>query len=104
MGQQQRRRFSSKQKVEILREVLENGKKMSDVAEEHKVSPNMITRWKKQLFEGALDTFNSKREKTDKKKEKKIATLQENLQKRDTLIAELVEQNTDQKKKYDGDV
>lgn len=103
MGQQ-RRRFSSKQKVEILREVLENGKKISDVAEEHGVSPNMITRWKKQLFEGALETFDSKKEKKDKKKEKKIESLEENLQKRDTLIAELVEQNAELKKKYNGDV
>lgn len=103
MGQQ-RRRFSSKQKVEILREVLENGKKISDVAEEHGVSPNMINRWKKQLFEGALETFDSKKEKKDKKKEKKIESLEENLQKRDTLIAELVEQNAELKKKYNGDV
>ena len=103
MGQQ-RRRFSSKRKVEILREVLENGKHISDVAQEHGVSPNMITRWKKQLFEGALETFDSKKEKNDKTKEKKIESLEENLQKRDTLIAELVEQNADLKKKYNGDV
>jgi transposase-like protein len=83
--------------------VLENGKKVSDVAEEHGVKPNMITRWKKQLFEGALETFDSKKEQKDKKKEKKIESLEENLQKRDTLIAELVEQNAELKKKYDGD-
>ena len=102
MGQQ-RRRISAEKKVEIVREHLDNKKTISELAEEYGTHPNMITRWKKEFFEGAVETFSAKHGKSEKRKDKKIKKLEEVLQKRDTLIAELVSENIDLKKNIDGD-
>ena len=52
-----KRRFTAEKKIEILREYLENDVSVSDLCEKHQLSPTMIYQWKKQLFEGALQTF-----------------------------------------------
>jgi transposase-like protein len=56
-----RKRYTAEQKVGILREILEEGKAVSSVAEEYQVHPNMILAWRKQLFEGAVKTFEVRR-------------------------------------------
>ena len=40
-----RKRYTSEEKVKILREVLEEGKSVSSVAEGHGVHPNQILNW-----------------------------------------------------------
>ena len=42
-------------------EILLEGKKVSDVADEHRVHPNQIFAWRKELFEGAAGIFEQKR-------------------------------------------
>ena len=56
-----RKRYTSEEKVKILREVLEDGKSLSATAESRGVHPNLIMTWRKQLFENALQTFEIKR-------------------------------------------
>jgi transposase len=46
-----RKHYSSTRKVEILREHLENGISISELARRYSIHPNMIHNWKKQLFE-----------------------------------------------------
>lgn len=100
-----RKRISAEKKVEILRELLDNKKSLTKLAEEYNVHPQVISRWKKELFEGALQTFaQAKKNPTERKKQEKIKKLEETLQKRDTLIAELVSENIDLKKNENGDV
>jgi transposase-like protein len=100
----QRRKISPEKKVEIIREVLENRKSISEVADKYDVHPNLIAKWKKQFFEQAIDIFKKTKEPKSTKQDKKIKKLEETLQKRDTLIAELVSENIDLKKNEDGDV
>jgi len=38
-------------------EILKKGKKVSDVVTEFSVHTNMVMKWEKKLFEGAVDTF-----------------------------------------------
>ena len=100
-----RKRISAEKKVEILRELLDNKKSLTKLAEEYNVHPQEISRWKKELFEGALQTFaQSKKNPTERKKQEKIKKLEETLQKRDTLIAELVSENIDLKKTKMGTI
>ena len=50
-----KRKISAEKKVEILRELLENSKSISEIAEENGVHPNLIYKWKKTLFCKASD-------------------------------------------------
>ena len=94
-----RKRYTSEEKITILREVLEAGKSVSNVAEEHGIHPNLILNWRKQLFENAIQTFEIKRtdisEKTMEKKEK---ALEEKLRNKDNVIAELAQELLELKK------
>ena len=98
-----RRKISSEQKVKILREHLDNEVSITDLAEKYGIHPNVISRWKKELFEGAVAIFNKQRKSEDKRKEAKIAKLEATLQKRDTLISHLVSENVELKKNELGE-
>jgi len=98
-----RRKISAEQKVKILRELLDNDVSITELAEKHKIHPTVIGRWKKELFEGAVAIFNKKSKSEDKRKDAKIAKLEETLQKRDTLISHLASENVDLKKNELGE-
>lgn len=99
---EKRKHISAEKKVEILREHLDNKRPISELAEKYGVHPNIISRWKKQMFEGALETFTRKQEKSKKPLERKIEQLEETVQKRDSAIAWLTQENIDLKKNGDG--
>ena len=46
-----RKRYRPEQKIEILRELLENQTPMSELCDRYGISPQMVYQWKKQLFE-----------------------------------------------------
>jgi len=98
-----RKRYTSEEKVSILREVLEEKKSVSSVASEKEVHPNMILNWKKMLFEGAARIFEQKRSDiSEKAAERKTKEFEEELRKKDNVIAELAQENLELKKKYFG--
>ena len=77
-----RRRYSAKQKAQIVLEILKEEKTIAQIASEYSVHPNQLHRWKKQ----ALDKFSELFE-TDKKQERaKEAAHQRKL---DDLYAEI---------------
>jgi transposase/putative transposase len=98
-----RKRYTSEEKVKILREVCEDGKSISTAAEGNSVHPNLIMNWRKQLFEGAAKIFEIKRpEITEKANEKQLKNLEEKLKQKDTVIAELAQELLELKKKHPG--
>ena len=92
------KRYSPIQKVEILREHLDNHVSISDLSDRFNVSPAMIYYWKKQLFEGAITLF-----KNNKKDQFKFKELLDKLKEKDTIIAEIVADNIRLKKKLNGE-
>jgi len=92
------KRYSPIQKVEILREHLDNHVSISDLSDRFNVSPAMIYCWKKQLFEGAITLF-----KNNKKDQFKFKELLDKLKEKDTIIAEIVADNIRLKKKLNGE-
>jgi transposase len=85
-----RKRYTCEEKIFILREGLEDGKSVSSVSEGHGVHPNLVLSWKKQLFEGAMKTFEQKRSGiSEKAAARKTKELEETLQTKDTIIAQL---------------
>jgi transposase-like protein len=103
MNMGKRKRYSPEQKVNILREVLEEGKTMSEVAAKYEIHPSMILAWRKQLFEGALNLFEIKRtDITEKAQEKKSKALEAKIAEKDNVIAELAQEVLELKKKKAG--
>ena len=95
---------SAEKKVEILRELLENRKTVSELSEQYGVHPNNIYNWKKTLFEKAVDVFSGSLEKSATHQDERIGKLQQTLAVRDNLIAEIMTDNIRLKKKLSGDL
>jgi transposase-like protein len=99
----QRRRYTAEEKIKILREVIEDGKPVSQVAERYELHPNNIFKWRKQLFEGGVQIFQLQRaDISGKAEERRAAALEEKLRQKDEVIAELAEELLGLKKKNCG--
>jgi transposase-like protein len=98
----ERKIITAETKAEILRELLENQVSAADLSERYGVNVNSIYGWRKQLFEAAADIFSAKRERASQKEQAATARLEEQLRQKDTLIAELVQDNIVLKKKSNG--
>ena len=91
----EKRKHSAEFKVKVLREHLEQQVPIGKLCEQYNLHPNLIYLWKKELFQGALETF-SKRKNTSE--DEKISRLEEKLKDRDSLISEIIEDNLRLKK------
>ncbi len=61
MGKE-RRKFSDEFKAKVALDAVRGVKTLSELAAEHKVHPNQISKWKKQLLDNAAGLFaNGKR-------------------------------------------
>ncbi len=96
-----RRRFTAEEKVQILREHLENKISISEIAKQYNIHPVVIHRWKKELFENALDGFSGKHKKR-KGKSVKEERLETKVSKMQEVITELSTEVVDLRKKYFG--
>ena len=98
----EQKHFSAQKKIEILREHMDNNIPVSKLAEEYDIAPSLIYYWKKQLFEGAIDTFSqSKKDKLSQ--DKRYQKLKQKLSDRDFLISEIVSENIRLKKNLNGE-
>jgi len=93
MKSQKKRTIRAEEKIIILRELLENNRSISELSEQYRVNPNLIYRWKKQLFEQAVEIFQPKQNKNEDKKDREIKRLKEKLAKKEAAISYLVEDN-----------
>jgi transposase-like protein len=96
-----RKRYSPEEKVRILREHLDNNVSVSELSEQYDLHPGMIRNWKKELFEGALDTFSGKH-KNRKSKNSKESQLEKKVYSMQEVITELTTENVKLRKKYHG--
>lgn len=103
----QKTRYTAIEKTMILREYLENHVPISELAETYNIHVNAIYKWKKQMFESAPSTLSKVKksaDKSDKLSQKRIKELETLLSSRESLIAELVEDNISLKKKSNGKI
>ena len=99
----ERKRYSAEEKSAIVLEILQDGKKVSDVAEEHGIHPNQIMLWKKQVLENMAELFKTERKDiTAKKEQREISELKSQIAHKDSVIAELADENMSLKKKSFG--
>lgn len=103
---QKKKRYTAEEKMMILREHLEKHIPISDLADKYGIHPNAIYGWRKQVIENAPTNLSKVETKRTERKHldmtRKIAELEALLAKRETLIAELVEDNINLKKKSIG--
>ena len=97
----QRRHFTPEQKVTLLRLHLLEKKPVSDICQEHNLSVKLFYLWQKQLFENGTAAFENtgKRRRADEDaKDRKITALEEKLQRKNEVLAELMEEHVQLKK------
>ncbi len=96
--------YTAEGKVKILRDHLENQVSISELSERYGINPKILYRWKKELFEGALETFSQKHKKLTNRENSKTKALEEKLKQKDSLIAEIIEENIKLKKNTFGGI
>jgi transposase-like protein len=97
----QRRHFTPEQKVALLRLHLLEKKPVSDLCQEHNLSVNLFYLWQKQLFENGTAAFlnsGTRRKDAEDAKDRKIAALEDKLQRKNEVLAELMEEHVPLKK------
>ncbi|MFM8419866.1 MAG: transposase [Verrucomicrobiota bacterium] len=99
MSQKERRHFSGEEKVRILRQHLLDAKPVSEVSEQHGITPGMFYQWQKAFFENGARAFEGGspgRRTTDA--EKRVQDLEQRLQRKHEAISELMEEHIRLKK------
>jgi len=92
----QRRHFSGAEKVAILKRYLLDKVPISDLCDELGLYPNLLYAWLKEFFENGHRAFDHGRKSKalEDAKDQKIEQLQAKLQRKDSVLAELMEEHT----------
>lgn len=95
----QRRYYSAKEKISILRKHFLEGVAVSDLCDEYELQPRQFYRWQQTFFENGELVFNRTREKDKSKHARAMTKLEEKLRKKDEVLAEVMEEYVRLKKK-----
>lgn len=96
----QRKSYTGAEKMAILREHLIERLPISEVCEKHGLQPTVFYAWQKKLFEGGAAVFengHAGRRQVDLPA-RRIEALQAKLQRKDEVLAELMEEHVALKK------
>ena len=94
----QRRRLTPEQKIAILKAHLVDQKPISDLCDQHGIQPSQFYRWQQEFFERGSLVFESRGEKPSTALERKVTALEEKLVRKDSVLAELMEEHVALKK------
>jgi transposase-like protein len=96
----QRRHFAGTEKVAILKRHLVEKVPVSDLCDEYALYPNQFYGWLKEFFENGHAVFENGRKSkaVDNAKDQKIEKLEAKLQRKDSVLAELMEEHVCLKK------
>jgi transposase len=91
-----RRHFSPQEKVAVLKRHLLEKIPVSDLCDELDIYPTQFYAWLKEFFENGHAAFdNGRKSKAEEDaKERKIEQLQAKIQRKDSVLAELMEEHT----------
>jgi transposase-like protein len=97
---QKRRYFTPQEKVLALKRHLLENKPVSDLCDELGIPPAMFYRWQKEFFENGHVAFENGRKvkAADQAKEERVQWLEAKLQRKNEVLAELMEEHTQLKK------
>ena len=97
---QHRRHHTPQEKVVILKRHLLEQTPVSDLCDEFGLSPTLFYRWQKEFFENAHRAFNTDRSTKARQQAQDhlITRLQDKLQRKNEVLAELMEEHVQLKK------
>jgi transposase len=98
MSKKTRKRFTSQEKVAILRVHLLERTPVSELCDKHGIRPTMFYRWQKELFENAAAAFEPRARRVSDGKDRRIALLEQKLQRKHEVLSELMEEDIKLKK------
>ena len=91
-----RRHFSGPEKVAILKRHLLEKTPVSDLCDELDLTPNQFYRWQQEFFENGHRAFDNGRQAkaVEDAQDRKIEHLEAKLQRKNEVMAELMEEHT----------
>ena len=100
-----RRRFSADEKARILKLHFVEKRPVSDICSEFEIAVSQFHSWEAVLFQNAKSSFENKRgPKANQAREaQKVAKLEEKIREKDHVIAELMAEYLESKKKNGED-
>ena len=93
-----RKNYTPVEKVAILRRHLIDHVPVSDLCDEHQLSPTLFYAWQKPFFENGPAAFERKGKPSDGHLQQTIAALRDKLQRKNEVVAELLEEHIKLKK------
>ena len=93
-----RRRLAPDEKIAILKAHLVDKKPISDLCDQRGIQPSQFYRWQQEFFERGSLVFESRGEKPSTALERKVTALEEKLVRKDSVLAELLEEHVALKK------
>lgn len=82
----ERKHYTAEEKAAIVLEVIQDGKKISEVAEEHQIHPNQIMNWRKQALETMAELFKTElKDITAKKEKREISEMKKQIANKDSM-------------------
>ena len=97
----ERRHFTPETKVALLRQHFLDKVPVSDICERNGIAVTLFYLWQKQFFENGTAAFvntGRRRNADTDAKDRKIAALEEKLQRKNEVLAELMEEHVQLKK------
>jgi transposase len=97
-----RRKFSTQEKVQILRLHFLENRPISQICEQYQLNPTVFYRWQKELFEHGTAAFeraeNGSADRKAQKLQKEIVQLRSKLAAKDEVIGEIMAEQVHLKK------
>jgi len=93
-----RKYYTAEEKVAILRRHLLEQEQVSKLCDELGLAPTAFYRWQKELFENGAAAFQSKARANHQAEQERIEYLEKKIQRKDEVLAELMEEHVALKK------
>jgi transposase len=98
MPKKTRKRLPVQEKAAILRLHLLEHTPVSDLCDQYDIHPTMFSRWQKELFENAAAALEPRTRRARDDKDRRIAALEQKLQRKNEVLSELMEEQIKRKK------
>jgi transposase-like protein len=95
---QPRKRHTAEEKIAVLRRHLLEQEPVSKLCDELGLQPTMFYRWQKDFFENGAAVFQPKDRANHQAEQRRIECLEKKIQRRDQVLAELMEEHLALKK------